>query len=247
MVYIAKKIIEGTPFWLVHIGDYIRNLYFLQYLKILPLWKFKTVLDAGCGDGTYAINMALQYPHINITGIDIDIKETSVKTPANLLFIRENLLQMQTKEAYDFIYSIDVIEHIPDNVRVLNIFFNALKPNGYMYLHTPSRNGGRHIFPKSFFNTFHTWELEEHIGDMYTFDELTTVLKNIGFKIVKVQYTFGLLGQFAWELDRISDGKILLKILMMPFLKIIAHLSVKLSTHFGDLLILVKKPQVEEL
>ncbi|MBA4416362.1 MAG: hypothetical protein C0392_00400 [Syntrophus sp. (in: bacteria)] len=71
IIRIAKKIIKRTPFRPVHIGDYIRSLYFCQYTKILPMDNFKTVLDTGCGNGAYAVNMALQYPHLSIIGKDI--------------------------------------------------------------------------------------------------------------------------------------------------------------------------------
>jgi len=57
----------------------------------------------------------------------------------------------------------------------------------------------------------------------------------------KTKYTFGFLGELAWELDRITDTKYRLKMLLMPWLKILGRLDTILPNRRGELLILAQK------
>jgi len=241
LIQIIKNILKKTPFEPTHMGDYIRSLYFWKHIRTIPVETFMTILDAGCGDGNYAIKMAFKFPHIKIIGVDKDIQGTPRRFPSNVIFIKEDLLKLVASETYDFIYSIDVIEHIPDNIRVIQRCYDALRSGGYLYLHTPNKNSGKHIFSDRHFNTFDQWESKEHVGEMYTIDELKSILKKTGFEIIKTQYTFGFLGQLAWELDRLSDGKKFSKIMIMPFIKVLGQMAVRLNVQYGDLLMLAKK------
>lgn len=227
--------------FLTHMGDYIRSLYFQRQLSGMPTGRFSAVLDAGCGDGSYVLYMASTYPHLHVTGKDIMEFKGSNPFP-NAEFVRCDLAHLADHEEYDFIYCIDVLEHIPDNSRVVQNIFTALKPGGFLYVHTPDRMPGKHILPAMFLKNFHKWEEEEHIGDMYTLEELEAALRQRGFDILLTQHTFGLVGQFAWELDRMTDMSLLIKVLLMPFLKILAHCAVRLPAGHGDLMVVARKP-----
>ena len=76
---------------------------------------------------------------------------------------------------------------------------------------------------------------------MYDLEELKEIINSIGFKIIKVRETFDFWGSFAWEIDRITDKYIFLKIILMPLLKLFAHLDVMFSKKGGGILILARK------
>lgn len=40
--------------------------------RVIPMDEVQKVLDVGCGPGSWAIDMAKQYPRVHVTGIDID-------------------------------------------------------------------------------------------------------------------------------------------------------------------------------
>ncbi|MHC4122827.1 MAG: class I SAM-dependent methyltransferase [Planctomycetota bacterium] len=236
-----KLILKHTPFYPpVHIGAYIRGLYFWNHINKLPIKNFTKVLDAGCGRGTYAVQIAKMFPHIHVIGIDIR-ENFQNTTLSNIEWRQGNLLEMNENRAYDFIYSIDVLEHIPYNNKVIRNFYQALKEDGILYLHIPYDIDKKTIFPKKYFKEFNDWAKNEHTGKQYSLDELQNLLLEIGFDIVTAEYAFGFAGKIAWELDRMTDRKIALKIILMPFLKFLGQLSVKTKHRKGNILVIGKK------
>lgn len=238
---IAENLLKHIPFYPVHIGAYIRNLYFRKYLKKLPVEKFTKVLDAGCGKGNHAKKMAQSFPWITVIAMDAKIQNFQGDYPSNFFFREDDLQELKDNHTYDFIYCIDVLEHIPDNTRVAGHFYQALKDGGYLYLHMPYDIGKKCIFPNKFFVEFNAWADKEHIGEQYTLDEIKFILQKIGFEIIRAEYTFGLLGNFAWELDRISDEKIILKIILMPLLRFMGIISVNITHRKGNILVMARK------
>ena len=240
--FFVRRILEPTPFYPVHIGTYIRNLYFRRCLRRLPINSFTEVLDAGSGSGERATWMAKSFPWVRLVGIDIKMPLLKGNSLDNLFFRQGDLRKLEDRETYNFVYSIDVLEHIPGNRQVLEKIYRSLKVGGYFYLHMPEGDN-RTIFPKRFLKEFHNWVAREHIGEHYALKELEGILKSIGFNIVKVGYTFAFFGQLAWEVDRMTDGKRVIKVLLMPLLKVLAHFDVWLPKYTGNgILVLGVKP-----
>lgn len=238
---IVKNLLTHTPFYPNHIGNYIRSLYFWKYINKLPLKNFTKILEAGCGDGHYALKMAQRFPWIEITGIDIKKSDFQSNYPSNFFFKQGDLQNLEDKETYDFIYSIDVLEHIQNNIKVLQSFQQALRDGGYLFIHMPYDIGKKRIFSDKFFAKFNAWTKKEHIGEQYTCDEIKFVLQSIGFEIMETEHTFGFPGELAWELDRITDGKIVTKVLLMPLLKFLGYIAVKSKLKKGNILVIAKK------
>lgn len=236
-----KTILDLTPFSPKHIGDYVRQGCFWKCVSTLSIGRCATILDAGCGDGHYAVKMARKFPYARVIAMDLRPVISLNKFPDNVSVVSGDLLFLSAAGTYDIIYSIDVLEHIPDNFRVIQNFFRALKPGGYLYIHMPNKTDGRYIFSRKFFQTFRDWEEKEHIGERYTLDELKDMVKGYGFELIKAQHTFGIVGQFAWELDRITDGKHVSKICIMPLLKLLGLVAIRLKPKHGDLLVLARK------
>jgi len=206
----------------------------------LPVKNFIYVLDAGCGGGEYAKKLAIKYPHLKISAYDIKGSKLWNKHPKNVNFKQMDLLKLGAENCYDFCLSIDVLEHIPGNIRVLKNIYKALKFNGYFYLHMPSRVQKR-IFPEKFFREFEDWEKEEHTGEMYKLEELMSMITSAGFEVIEARKTFDFWGKFAWEVDRITDKLLFLKVILMPLLKFLSQLDVKFSREGNGILILGRK------
>ncbi|MGB2600314.1 MAG: class I SAM-dependent methyltransferase [Candidatus Omnitrophota bacterium] len=241
MKNIIKILINRTPLRLSHIGNYIRRLYFWRSVKILPIKNFKKILDADCGEGHYARKMALRFPWAQVIGMDIKPQDFKDSGLSNLSFIQEDLRELKEKDAYDFIYSIDVLEHIPKNEEVITNFFQALKKGGYLYLHVPYDVRRRHFFPEKYFVEFDKWKTDEHKGEQYSLERMSSVIRQAGFEIVKAEHTFGSIGMLAWELDRVTDKKIVLKGILMPILKLLGQISVRIKHKSGNILLLARK------
>ncbi|TFG76639.1 MAG: class I SAM-dependent methyltransferase [Chrysiogenales bacterium] len=199
------------------------------------------MLDAGCGEGSYSLEIANACPWAEIRALDLKHGTLPDGAPANLSRVQGDLLQLAGKEEFDFIYSIDVLEHIRGNQQVMRHFHRELKDGGYLFLHMPSDTLDQRIFPDRFFRRFDNWADHEHVGEQYSLPELTLLLTRSGFSICHAQYTFGWLGSLAWELDRLTDSHWHMKISLMPILKLLARLSVLLKTSRGSLLVVAQK------
>lgn len=241
-----KFLLEHSIFKPKHMGTWIRNLYFDFYLRRkIDLSKIKKVLDAGCGKGAYANKLANFLKKSDVAAVDIkNFPEWNNYKQKNLSFRKMDLGKLKEKNFYNLIVSIDSLEHIPDNKKILKFFFDALHSKGILYLATPCEKNEMHIFPKKWFKSFYQWAKNEHIGEQYKLKELKSILKKLGFHIIFSRYTFTFWGNLAWEMEflfrNMKNGRF--NILMMPLFKFLGYLDLLLPIGKGNNLIIVQKP-----
>ena len=193
-------------------------LYFLLDLLLLRTWHVKrairlagrqlpenaSVLDAGSGFGQYTWRMSSWYSKWIIKGVDInseEIKEcnnffTETGRSPQVKFETGDLVALDDKDSYNFIITVDVMEHILEDGKVFSNFYKALKKNGILVISTPSDQGGsdvHHEEESSF--------IDEHVRDGYGKEEITSRLQNAGFGKVNVKYTYGKAGSISWILS----------------------------------------------
>ncbi len=212
-----------------------------------------SVLDAGSGLGQYVWYMARKNPHWHITAVDI--KEEDIKScrqffkqvkQRNAKFEVRDLTSYLANEKYDLVLSIDVFEHIEDDVRVFSNLFHSMKPGGMLLISTPSDLGGSDANDPDGASF-----IEEHVRNGYPADEIRYKLANAGFEAVEVQYTYGKPGSIAWRISMkypmllLGYSKAFLVILplyyliFMPAVMILNYLDVKM-THSKGTGLLVK-------
>lgn len=160
------------------------------------------VYDAGTGFGQYSYFIATKFPQSKIRAIDVkeeyilDCREFFKRQNlGNVTFAIEDLTKIEHTEKFDLIICVDVMEHIEDDVKVFKNFFTALKPNGIVIINTPSVFGGSDV---------HSHEEESFIGEHfrtgYSKEDFTQKLESVGFKMRKLNYTYGFWGDKAWRL-----------------------------------------------
>ena len=204
------------------IGDFVRhNLLlrklFYKALGILFLreWHVKrelrrllsgkrvtTLLDAGCGFGQYSYYCARRFTGLSI--IAVDVKEEQIEDcrvffskarVRNVELKVSDLTQAGHESEFDFILSVDVMEHIQDDVGVFRNFHRALKPGGRELINTPSHFGGSDAHSpgdKSF--------IEEHARVGYGEEEIRQKLGSAGLYVESVKFTYGPYGNVAWRI-----------------------------------------------
>jgi SAM-dependent methyltransferase len=127
-----------------------------------------------------------------------------------------DLTQLKSTESYDLILSVDVMEHIEDDVLVFKNFHDSMRENGILLISTPSDQGGSDAHSdedESF--------IDEHVRNGYGVTEITEKLAAAGFRNIKVSFTYGKPGNISWRLSMKYPVKMLnasyLFFIVLPF------------------------------
>lgn len=219
-----------------------RAFYFLVDLLLLRTWHVRKklkkiaadfpgkakILDAGSGLGQYSWRMSKMNPEWEIRGVDINegqIEECKtffgkLGLGGRVSFSVLDLTKLQDIGMYNIILSVDVMEHIEDDVLVFRNFFNALVKGGYLVISTPSDKGGSDVHGED----EHSF-IDEHVRDGYGVEELRGKLRSAGFSDIYIKYTYGKPGNISWSLSMKYPIKMLnvsyLFFIILPFYYII--------------------------
>ncbi len=157
-----------------------------------------TILDAGCGEGApQTIILARRYPNIHFTSIDFYNKKPSglrLPIPENISFLESDLFCYEcAMESFHLIICMDVLEHLDDDQKMIELFNKWLLKGGLLILHVPAIINNpyfKYIPPKrkGKYSRPHVGDCHERDG--YTLTALRTILENKGFKIIENRYTF---------------------------------------------------------
>ena len=173
----------------------------IKRLKNPKIESFDYILDAGSGFGQYTYFMAKKFPEAKI--LSLDVKEGQIEDCKyffnrigfdNCEFRVEDLTKMEYKDRFDFILSVDVMEHIEDDEEVMRRFYRALKPDGRVMINTPSNLGGSGVsehMEKGF--------IGEHVRTGYSKEDICGKLAKAGFEIESFEYTYGKWGKLYWK------------------------------------------------
>lgn len=174
----------------------------LKNIRRLKKEKHLSIYDAGSGFGQYSYFMSKKLNPCNIYSIDVkedwinDCNEFfSDKKINNVKFGIEDLTTITYKDEYDLILCVDVMEHIEDDKKVFQNFYNALNKDGYLIINTPSIYGGSDVHEDSD-ESF----IGEHARVGYSPEDLKEKLEPLGFKIENIKFSYGFWGDKSWRL-----------------------------------------------
>ncbi len=161
-------------------------------------------LDAGSGFGQYSFFLARKFPAAKILGIDVKeeqiedcnhfFKKKSMEDRIN--FEVGDLTRYEDPERFNLILSVDVMEHIEEDVKVFENFHRSLADKGVLLISTPSDQGGSDVHEEheeSF--------IDEHVRDGYNIDEIKEKLNKAGFSKINAHYSYGTPGKISWRLS----------------------------------------------
>jgi 2-polyprenyl-3-methyl-5-hydroxy-6-metoxy-1,4-benzoquinol methylase len=163
----------------------------------------KDIWDAGSGYGQYSWFCARLFPQANI--LSTDVKDEQVSDCS--LFCKKmkldrcrfevgDLEKASYSSQFDLILSVDVMEHIVDDVAVFRNFHQALRPGGLCVIHTPSRKSDSISKDANHIDSV----VAEHVREGYTPDEICRKLSDEGLKAARISFTYGANGAKAWRL-----------------------------------------------
>ncbi len=189
------------------------------------------ILDAGAGFGQYTYWLHTRSDEYRI--LSVDVKEEQVADCNR--FFREiqarhvrfevgDLTKYQKSNSYDLILSVDVMEHILEDVTVFKNFHFSLKDGGMLLISTPSDQGGSDVHGEG-----EASFIEEHVRDGYNIKEIEDKLRSAGFTRIEARYSYGTPGKISWRLSMkypiLFLGKVprIIGFLILPFYYIIAY------------------------
>jgi len=170
--------LSGKPNFLIFDEDKFEKLLPLNYLNLYRFPSFITsdigslirsivryscakkflkegdkILDFGCGTGIGSFILQ-KGESVRITGIDIDKAQIDfakkLYNPSDINFIQKDIIPSGLEETYDLIVISEVLEHIENWKRILEILKENLKENGEFFITLP--NWFHH---QSYFNSDH--------------------------------------------------------------------------------------------
>ncbi|RME92232.1 MAG: class I SAM-dependent methyltransferase [Bacteroidetes bacterium] len=215
------------------VGNYARALTFKELLAQLPVASFHKIMDLGCGYGEYAFMLADALPEAEVTALDVnphtvaDIQGIAQRQGMkNLLTHTGPIESLQDRDQYyDFIYSVDVFEHIKPEEMPFEQAWHKLAPGGYLLVKIPSRDQLT-ILPEAWFEDHHHWLEDEHIGQVYELEDLAARMRQAGFEIIYQTYADGWWSRLGWELGYLSHkAGPLVQLLCLPFAKAMVKLD----------------------
>ena len=179
-----------------HIRKELRRL-----RKILP--DDASVLDAGAGFGQYTCYMSRLGRNWKIRAVDIKAEQVDdcirffeqTGRSDRVSFEVADLTEFREPDTYHLAISVDVMEHIEDDIAVFRNISVSLKPGGILLISTPSDKGGSDA------DHHHGSFIDEHVRDGYNINEIRHKLMEAGFSEVDAQYTYGRAGHISWLLS----------------------------------------------
>ena len=183
-----------------------------------------SVLDAGSGFGQYVYFVSRLRGNYPVKGIDVKQEEIddcrrffgSKREGAEIVFEKADLTTFVEPDTYDLILCIDVLEHIREDVVVMENLYRSLRKGGSLIISTPSDKGGsdvHHHGDSSF--------IEEHVRDGYSVPEIEKKLGRAGFRRMESLYSYGKPGQLSWKISMKYPVKMLNRskifFLVLPF------------------------------
>lgn len=187
--------------FLLHTGDIaLRRRAVWLTVELNPKIGDK-ILDAGCGDGYYLFLLNSLDLNFKLVGVDAD-KKALASAKKNLKdkkikLVRGDISDLPFAEnIFDGVILSEVLEHIDNNTIALTEVRRVLNPGGKLIVSVPHLNYPflwdpvnwclERLFKTHIKSGFWAGIWNQHLR-LYTRDELRKVLKDTGFKNVKVE------------------------------------------------------------
>lgn len=143
----------------------------------------KSIIDFGCGEGYFLMNIQKKLPYKKLTGVDVFIPD-SLKNHQKIKFIESGIIHFQSEEKFELAFSDNVIEHLAplDLMDHLQSVYDSLLPGGKFILVMPNRLFGPMDVSRILDNSS-SGRIEAKGGHLNesTYHEMVEALSKVGF------------------------------------------------------------------
>ncbi|MEM4268208.1 MAG: class I SAM-dependent methyltransferase [Candidatus Woesearchaeota archaeon] len=185
---------------------YLSNILSYEILSVIKKHNCQLILDFGAGGGKYAVPIAYRGYEVHALDLSEHVLESLkkyqqeiehyTKRKLNIKIINGDIMQLKTKEIYDFIFSVGVMEHFLDNKfrsSVIKKQALLLKRGGVIMTIVPSGvHPLRKIFRKNKLAGYDIPEID------YTKEILFSDFSQHGLKVTRI-YGYNLFGHLVYK------------------------------------------------
>lgn len=188
MKYYGNEILDTMTKYARNRNNTIYSL-ILEAFNLTSTSEYKTILEFGAGKGEF-IDRFTKFSNLTTYALEIDQTYLNILKKKHKIFNNINLITQKV----DFIITIDVLEHINNDLEILKQLFRILKENGQLFIYVPARP---ELYSK----------FDKNIGHYrrYVLGELKSKVNKAGFLVEKVYY-HDFLGYFAATFNKFTSN-----------------------------------------
>ncbi|MGD0003645.1 MAG: class I SAM-dependent methyltransferase [Anaerolineaceae bacterium] len=186
--------IEDRHFWFRARNEVISALVEKELRRLVPGYQ---VLEVGCGTGNVLRVLEKVCKRGQVIGMDLFLEGLEyARRRVGLGLVQGDMQAPPFGEKFQIIGLFDVLEHLPDDLQVLENLYSMLSPGGVLLLTVPA-------FPSlwSYFD-----EAGRHVR-RYRFHELQTRLDQAGFKVETISYYMMSIFPLVWMQRKLAQGR----------------------------------------
>ncbi|MBI5058845.1 class I SAM-dependent methyltransferase [candidate division KSB1 bacterium] len=190
-------------------------------------WRVTDIFDAGSGFGQYSYLLARYFPRAIVHAVDVKQEQIDdcnrfargMQLADRMKFELGDLTTFRRELAFDLALSVDVMEHIEDDLAVYRNLYASLRPGGVLIVATPSASEDAEPVAGEIKSV-----IGEHVREGYTRQEFVDKITGAGFKVEQMKRTYGpLWGKVAWYIlqripMRLLTTTKLLAIVVIPWM-----------------------------
>jgi SAM-dependent methyltransferase len=182
----------------------------IRLRRVLPATRgtFANILDGGCGQGVFSMELAKAHPEAQVVGIDMDptlvSRANAIAQRAGLTNVRfevGDVTKLEYDAAFDLVVSVDNLEHVEDDVTAMRGLMRALRPGGRAVVHVPGYERRWLIFGRRV-----NFDVPGHVRPGYRTNELVERLTGAGFDVSSYQSTYGIVETFTNNISYLITG-----------------------------------------
>jgi SAM-dependent methyltransferase len=213
----------------------------IRLRRVLPATKgsYADILDAGCGQGVFSMELAKAHPEARVLGIDMDPvlveRANAIARKAGLANCRfevGDVTKLDYDARFDLVVSVDNLEHVEDDVTAMRVLVRALRPGGRAVVHVPGYERRWLLFGRRV-----NFDVPGHVRPGYRTNELVERLTGAGFDISSCQSTYGTIETFTNNISYLITGadrkRKGLYAVVFPFLLAVAWLGKSSRPQWG--------------
>ncbi len=194
---------------------------------------FRNILDAGSGTGVMSFGLGRKYPFAQILGIDVDPdtiaagnRIAAAQGAANVRFACAAVEDFNAGQGFNLIICVDILEHIANDLSVLQNLNTLAADGGILVLHVPALYRRYPVWRKCL-----NFDVPTHVRSGYEPARIRSKVEEAGFAIISSGLTYGfwesLANNLSYMITRARMENRMLYALAFPGLNLLSLLGAR--------------------